>query len=203
MFTGIITDIGIIKKIEKKSHVHTFDIECSYNADEITLGASVACNGACLTVTNKIKSGSKSQLSFDLSPETLDKTIFNSAKEGDSINMERSLKMGDELGGHMVSGHVDTIAEVKDIIKNEDNWIVQFNLQNEFLKFVSDKGSVTINGVSLTVNKTYKDGFEVNIIPHTLKNTNFYLLQKNNKVNIEIDLISRYLSKLINPKFLL
>lgn len=202
MFTGIITDIGTIKKIEKKSHIHTFEIECNYNADEIALGASISCNGACLTVTKKEKNISIAQLWFDLSPETLEKTVFKYAAENDRINLERSLKLGDELGGHLVSGHVDTVANVKHIQKSEDNWIVKFDIDKEFIRFISEKGSVTISGVSLTVNKTNDCEFEVNIIPHTLKNTNFYLLKIGDKVNIEIDMISRYLSKLINPKFL-
>lgn len=197
MFTGIITNVGVIKKIEKKSHITTIEVECNYDSNSINLGASISCNGACLTVTKKKKNDSKAQLLFDLSPETIEKTNFKYAKKGDLINLERSLKIGDELGGHLVSGHVDTVTEVSNIKKDKDNWIVEFKIPKNYSRFISEKGSITINGVSLTINKTDKQNFSVNIIPHTLENTNFHLLKKGSIVNIEVDLISRYLSKLI------
>ncbi len=204
MFTGIITDVGVLKEIIKKPHIETFIIETNYNSDDINIGASIACNGCCLTVTKKEKiNNNKTLLWFDLSPESLNKTTYNKAKIGDLINLERSLKIGDELGGHLVTGHIDSKAKIIKIIKDKDNWIVQFKLNEaEFQKFISNKGSITINGTSLTINKIEGDIFEINIIPHTLANTNFNSLQENDEVNIEVDTISRYLSKLIKPEFL-
>lgn len=198
MFTGIITDIGNIEEIQKKPDVWTIIISSNFDIDKINIGASISCNGACLTVTQKEKENNRAKLWFDLSPETIEKTIFKSAKSGDKINLEQSLKLGDELGGHLVTGHIDTIAEVKNIEKNRENWVVKFTIeQKDFLKFIADKGSVTINGVSLTVNKVNDSDFEINIIPHTLNNTNLCDLKIGSKVNIEADLIARYLSRLI------
>ncbi|MDX1950078.1 MAG: riboflavin synthase [Rickettsiales bacterium] len=204
MFTGIITDVGILRDIIKKPHVETFIIETNFEFEPINLGASIACNGCCLTVTKKEKSSNnKTLLWFDLSPESLNKTTYRNAKTGDLINLEKSLKIGDELGGHLVTGHIDTKAKITKIIKDNDNWIMQFRLNEpEFQKFISNKGSITINGTSLTINKIENDIFEINIIPHTLANTNFHFLNENDEVNIEVDTISRYLSKLIKPEFL-
>jgi riboflavin synthase len=194
MFTGIITDIGTIKNIDRTEKTISFDIATNYKTKPIAIGASIACNGCCLTVVSK----TKTSLRFDLSPETLEKTNFKNVKIGDKINLEQSLKMGDELGGHLVSGHVDCLTTVKNINIVDGNWVIEFHLPKTYEKFVSNKGSVTINGVSLTVNKVEDESFFVNIIPHTLEKTNLSNLKIDDYINFEIDLLARYVERMIN-----
>jgi riboflavin synthase len=209
MFTGIITDIGKIAKLETHSSGQKITIQTAYDVSQIALGASIACNGACLTVieniSQKIDNQPQNFFVVDLSNETVQKTIFQFAKQGDELNLERALKLGDELGGHYVTGHVDCLAEVTKI--NIDagaadlaNWQIYFKTPANFAKFIAAKGSVTINGVALTVNGFEGQGedeaFWVNIIPHTLKHTNLYNLKAGSMVNFEIDLIARYLERL-------
>lgn len=193
MFTGIITDIGTIKNIDRTEKTISFDIATNYKTKPIAIGSSIACNGCCLTVVSK----TKNSLRFDLSPETLEKTNFKNVKIGDKINLEQSLKMGDELGGHLVSGHVDCLSLVKNINIIDGNWIIEFHLPQNYEKFVSTKGSVTINGVSLTINKVEAESFFVNIIPHTLQKTNLSNLKIGDYVNFEIDLLARYVERMI------
>lgn len=193
MFTGIITDLGEVQKLDKGSRSLRLSIKTRYNTGNIAIGASIACNGCCLTVIEK----SNNILVFDVSPETLDKTTLNSAKLGDLINLEQATKVGDELGGHLVTGHIDGVAEVVSIKEIENNWQIKFKLPANFKKYIAAKGSVTINGTSLTVNNVENDLFEVNIIPHTLEQTNLKLLKVGSKVNFEIDLIARYLERLL------
>jgi len=194
MFTGIITDIGTIKNIDRTEKTISFDITTNYKTKPISIGASIACNGCCLTVVSK----TKTSLRFDLSPETLEKTNFKNVKTGDKINLEQSLKMGDELGGHLVSGHVDCLTAVKNVDIVDGNWVVEFKLPNNYEKFVSTKGSVTINGVSLTINKVEDESFFVNIIPHTLEKTNLSNLKIGDYINFEIDLLARYVERMIS-----
>jgi riboflavin synthase len=196
MFTGIITDIGTIKNIDKTEKTISFDIATNYKTKPISIGASIACNGCCLTVVSK----TKTSLRFDLSPETLEKTNFKNVKTGDKINLEQSLKMGDELGGHLVSGHVDCLTAVKNIDIIDGNWVVEFKLPQNYEKFISTKGSVTINGVSLTINKVEDESFFVNIIPHTLEKTNLSNLKIGDYINFEIDLLARYVERMISNK---
>lgn len=193
MFTGIITDIGKIENIVKGKKTIRLTIKTKYQTSKIAIGASVSCNGCCLTVVKR----NKNSLEFDLSPETLEKTNLVNAKKGDLINLEQALKMGDELGGHIVSGHADCLAEVISVKEIDKNWVIKFKLPLTYKKYIAPKGSVTINGVSLTVNDVKDNIFGINIIPHTLDNTNLRLLKKASKVNIEIDLLARYLEKLI------
>lgn len=193
MFTGIITDQGIVQDIQKSSASLRVRIKTSYNVEKIAMGASISCNGCCLTVVEK----SGNILAFDVSPESLSKTILSELKAGDIINLEQATKVGDELGGHIVTGHIDGLAEV--ISKNEidGNWQIKFRAPSGFKKYIAAKGSVTLNGVSLTVNNVENDEFEVNIIPHTLEQTNLRMLKVGSKVNFEIDIIARYLERLI------
>lgn len=188
MFTGIITDIG--KVIEPGAK---FVIRTAYDTEKIALGASISCNGCCLTVVS-IK---ENLLEFDLSPETLEKTNLSGLKAGEDINLEQALKVGDELGGHIVSGHIDGISEVVAIKASTENKQIKFKFPLSFGKYIVPKGSVTLNGVSLTVNTVENDIFEVNIIPHTLLKTNLKDLKVGSNVNFEIDTIARYLEKLI------
>lgn len=193
MFTGIITDIGEVKRLEKLEHITKIWLSTNYDLSDITIGASIACNGCCLTVVSK----EDDLLEFDISPESLYKTNFSEVKIGSKINLERPLKFSDELGGHIVTGHVDALAEVVFVNMHKDNWHVRIKIPREYSKFIAQKGSVTLNGVSLTVNDVENNEFEINIIPHTLRNTNLGEIVLGSKLNFEVDLLARYVSKQI------
>ena len=199
MFTGIISHVG---KIESITQIKDWEISISiidYDSSSIAssfhsliLGASVACSGICLT----LKKIENNFFFFDVSHETANKTNFLSWKVGYLINIERSLKVGDEIGGHFVYGHVDTTAIVKSIDEIKGSYKISFLMSGNFRKFIAQKGSVTIDGVSLTVNKTKQNIFYVNIIPFTWSHTCFRSYKKGSIVNIEIDILARYLEKL-------
>ena len=192
MFTGIVSDIGKVEKFQRVGSVWQLVLKTDYNTSEIKLGSSICCNGACLTVTKT----ENNLLYFDLSPETIDKTNFSYVSEGDEINLERSLKVGDELGGHFVTGHVDEIAKIAEIDKDDENWVVKVKCPHKFRQYIAPKGSVTLNGVSLTVNDVADDIFLLNIIPHTLKHTNLKNIVKGSKLNMEIDILARYIERI-------
>jgi riboflavin synthase len=196
MFTGIITDLGKILKItdnQTKDLIIDIELLKITNNRNFDIGCSISCNGICLTLIKK----QSNILSFQVSQETKNKTTITNWKIGDLINIEFALRVGDELGGHMVLGHIDCVTKIDDIKPNQESWIFSINTPKEINKHISKKGSVTINGTSLTINNISNNQFDVNIIPHTYKNTNFHKLQKDDLVNIEIDMISRYLEKLI------
>jgi riboflavin synthase len=192
MFNGIIYNNAKVEKISggKKSSEITLKTNLFFKNTEV--GSSLCCNGTCLTITN-VK---KNLISFYLSKETLNKTNFNSIKIGNVINIEKSLTYGNKISGHYVQGHTDTTGTVVNIAILNKTWIVTFGLQKKFQKYLIEKGSIAINGVSLTISKIKKNRFEINIIPHTLRLTNLIKLKKNDKVNIEFDIFSKYLFKL-------
>jgi len=192
MFTGIINHLGIIKNIQNQGY-RLFEIGIENFTSDLAIGASVACSGVCLTVISK----TSDSFSVQVSNETLDRTTLANWQPGKKINLERALKLGDELGGHLVSGHVDTVGELKDITQIEQSHKLTFAIPSEFAKFVAEKGSITIDGVSLTVNQVENNLFAVNIIPHTFQETTLGQLQIGDKVNLEIDLIARYLARLV------
>ena len=199
MFTGIVSHIG---KVENISHPNDWELsisvqkslqsEHSFNFDKLIIGASIACSGICLT----LKKISDNVLFFDVSDETASKTNFLNWKIGAIVNLEKSLKVGDELGGHFVYGHVDTTSKVRSIEKINGSYKILFYVQDQFMKYFSPKGSVSIDGVSLTVNEVYSDTFSVNIIPHTWAYTSFLNFKIGTVVNIEIDILARYLERL-------
>lgn len=200
MFTGIITHQATLKEIiisQKK------DVKIFLNLPKILLkrtlkiGCSICCNGICLTLISQKKIKDDIVLEFEASKETCRKTTVKNWQIGQKINLELSMQLNDEFGGHLVSGHVDGISKVINIKAVKNSWCLDFSIPHGLNKFIADKGSVTINGTSLTVNHCNKDLFSVNIISHTMKMTNFGDLKIGNQVNIEIDLIARYLSKLI------
>ncbi len=196
MFTGIVTDLGEVRAIEERGD-RRFVIQTHYPLEEIAIGASIACSGACLTVVEK---GAET-LSFDVSAETLSRTTLGTWRVGDKVNLERSLALGAELGGHLVSGHVDATGRVESRAQEGDSWRFAFLAPPEIGRFLAEKGSVAVDGVSLTVNEVSDraDGttlFGVNIIPHTLEVTSFQRLEAGHAVNLEIDLIARYLARL-------
>ena len=195
MFTGIVTDIGQIEHIEHRGDLRV-KISCSYAVDQIPLGASICCSGACLTVVSK----GKNWFCVDVSKATLDATILGSWKKGTSINLEQSLKLGEELGGHLVTGHVDGVADLVEREEVGGSWKLRFKAPDALKDFIAEKGSITLNGVSLTVNEVFNNVFTVNIIPHTWDFTTFKNLNVGSKVNIEIDIIARYVARLMKKR---
>ena len=192
MFTGIITDIGKIESILPINGDIKVTIKTSYDISSIDIGASIACSGVCLTVVEK----KQNLLSFDISKETLSCSNLSLWKKGQGVNLERSLKLGDELGGHMVLGHVDSVAEIINIEEVDASKKITFRCGNDLKKFIAFKGSVTLNGVSLTVNEVNDTDFSVNIIPHTMEKTTFKDCYVGEKINLEVDLMARYVSRL-------
>ncbi|WP_138379892.1 riboflavin synthase [Luteithermobacter gelatinilyticus] len=196
MFTGIVTDIGRVRAIEHKGDTHMV-IETAYDTHSIDIGASIACSGVCLTVVDK----GEDWFSVDVSAETLSRTVLGDWAPGSRINLERALKVGDELGGHIVTGHVDAVGEVISRKPDGESLRLQVSIPEALAKFVAEKGSITINGVSLTVNEVTKDEqdrhlFGVNIIPHTQEKTTFNEIRAGDRVNLEIDILARYVARM-------
>jgi riboflavin synthase len=191
MFTGIITDIGTITHIEKRGDTR-FTIETAYPTATIDIGASIACNGCCLTVIEK---GNNSFV-MEVSAETLSKTTLGDWRVNTRINLERSLKLGDEMGGHIVSGHVDGIATITSIKQDGDSKRFTFEVPEAIAKFIAPKGSVALDGTSLTVNEVNGNTFGVNIIPHTQAVTTWGHAREGDRLNIEIDMLARYVARL-------
>ena len=196
MFTGIITDLGHITQVEAPvagAPDRRFRVATRYVMAEVAMGASIACNGCCLTVMEK----GPDWFAVDVSAETLSKTTLGTWAVGTKINLERSLKAGDELGGHIVSGHVDGVVEV--IAMQNEGGSKRYSLKppSALMKFVAPKGSVTLDGVSLTVNEVGAKTFGVNIIPHTQAQTTFGSLKSGDSLNMEIDVLARYVARLL------
>jgi len=200
MFTGIITDVGEIAKIEKIKDTRA-KILCTYNLSEVELGASICCDGVCLTITDYGITEDKNWFSVDISSETISKTIIGDKdfgwKAGRKVNLERSLKLGDELGGHIVTGHIDGTGSIEKIIEIEGSTKVTFQTNKSLAKFIAEKGSVTLNGTSLTVNHVEASSFDINFIPHTKDNTTWKKMRIGEKVNIEIDILARYVDRIL------
>lgn len=191
MFTGIVSDIGAVRDISGEGDLR-FEITTSYDTSSIDIGASISCSGACLTV---IETGAD-WFAVQVSPETLDKTTASDWTVGMPLNLERALRMGDELGGHIVTGHVDGIGTVKSVTEVAESWVVAFEAPAELAQFIAHKGSITIDGVSLTVNNVEGAVFEINIIPHTQHVTTLGKLAPGVRVNLEIDVLARYVARL-------
>ena len=198
MFSGIIYNQGIVKDIKKSKRYSkgslVLEISSNIKFNKKDIGESVCCDGVCLTL---IRIQKKSFL-FYLSKETIDRSIFKKVKIGNRINIEKSIFYGQKISGHYVQGHVDTTAKVKFVKIIGKFWIVEFKISNNFMKYIVEKASISINGVSLTISKITKSGFQVTVIPHTLKLTNLINLKKGRFVNIEFDIFSKYLLKLGN-----
>ena len=191
MFTGLITHLGQISSLEKKGDWR-FVIDAK-DFGQAVIGASIACSGVCLTVIESWPD----RFAVQVSAESLSKTNLGQAKVDDVLNLEKSLRVGDELGGHFVSGHVDACAGIKDIQAVGDSHVLTIELPQGLQKMLVKKGSVTLNGVSLTVNDVMADAFSVNIIPHTWQVTNLGQMKKNDLLNLEIDVLARYIARQI------
>ena len=196
MFTGIVTDIGTIDSIEQRGDLRA-KISCTYNTDNIDLGASISCGGVCLTVVDK----GTDWFAVDISAETISCTAQGQFSEGRRINLERALKVGDELGGHIVAGHVDGVGEVVSVEETGDSHTVKIRVAADLAPYIAAKGSITVDGVSLTVNEVSDNPetgtiFSLNIIPHTASVTTLGELESGRAVNLEIDVLARYLSRM-------
>lgn len=195
MFTGIVTDLGALRAIEPLAD-QRFVFDTGYATDEIAIGASIACSGACLTVVEK----GEGWFAVDVSGETLSKTTLGEWTVGTPVNFERALCIGDELGGHLVSGHVDGLAEVVSREPEQGSLRFGFEAPEELAKFIAPKGSVALDGVSLTVNEVDGRHFGVNLIPHTAAATTLGAKQPGDRVNLEIDQIARYVHRLLDGR---
>ena len=193
MFNGIIKNTGIISKIYKKNNNCTLIIISRMKFTKNEIGTSISCSGACLTV----EKFNKNLITFYVSKETLNKTFFKSLKKGDIINLEKSLKYGQRISGHFVQGHVDTTSSVKKIYFLGKSCIINFKLSSKYRKYILPKGSIAINGVSITIAKILRDGFKISIIPHTLKLTNLIYLKEQDVVNVEFDILGKYIKRVI------
>jgi riboflavin synthase len=196
MFTGLIETIGKVRRLDRSGNGARLVLESTLDPAEIVLGESIAINGSCLTVSaidGKL-------LAFDVSPETMERTVIADCSPGTAVNMERALRLSDRLGGHIVSGHVDCVARVKDMRELSGNLRYDFILPPEFIRYVVPKGSIAVDGISLTVNEVGQNGFSVMIIPHTAGHTTLPSRRSGDRVNIETDIIGKYVERLLGGR---
>ena len=191
MFTGIITDIGSLVARQDGR----FTIRCRYPAEGIAIGASIACDGACLTATEVAPADSGSVFTVDISNETLSRTTLGEWKPGQGINLERALRAGDELGGHIVAGHVDGVGRILDVRADGSSRRLTVEAPRELAGYLAPKGSVALDGISLTVNEVEKNRFGINIVPHTLTHTTLGAKKPGDRVNLEADVLARYVAR--------
>lgn len=191
MFTGIVTDIGRVRAVTDTERARRFEVETSYDLDTVDLGASISHAGCCLTVVEK----GPGWFAVEVSDETLSRTTLGDWAKDARINLERAARLGDELGGHIVSGHVDGVGEVISVELAGGSRKLTIRAPRPLHRYIAEKGSITIEGVSLTVNGAADDLFEVNIIPHTLEVTTLGGLEPGSRVNLEIDMLARYLAR--------
>jgi riboflavin synthase len=199
MFTGIVTDVGTVRSAEQRGDLRLV-IETGYDMDSVELGASIACSGACLTVVDK----GGDWFAVDVSGETVSKTAVDQWREGARLNLERPLRLGDEIGGHIVTGHVDTVGEVVEVTTEGDSKRVDIGVPRALGPMVAAKGSVAIDGVSMTVNEVRdSDGgthFSVNVIPHTAQHTTLGELAPGKQLNVEVDVLARYIDRMLTAR---
>src|SRR5215813_3332844 len=198
MFTGIVTDIGEVVAVEPRAEgLSRLKIACRYDPDTIDIGASIACSGVCLTVVARGRDGNRAWFAADAAAETLRVTTVSGWGRGARLNLERALKVGDELGGHIVAGHADGLATVVAREDLTDMARLSFYAPAELARFIAPKGSVALDGVSLTVNDVTDDTFSVLLIPHTLSVTTFGTLKPGDQLNLEVDVMARYAARLM------
>jgi riboflavin synthase len=196
MFTGIIKDMGEVIAITEGARSRRLQIRTSFPLENIAIGASVACDGCCLTVVEK----GADWLAFDAAAETLAKTTVGGWREGTRVNLEISLRMGDEMGGHMVSGHVDGLGTVESVTADGDAWRIKIRVPDALAPYIAPKGSVALNGISLTVNEVEGASFGVCIIPHTWQVTNISRWPPGTKINLEVDMLARYVARILGKE---
>ncbi len=195
MFTGLIETVGTIQALSKRGNYLTLTIKSKFDTETIKIGESIACDGTCLTVIKK----EKAVFTVEASQESIQKTILSEYRSGTTINLERALQVGDRMGGHFVSGHIDDKGIVDSVNKIGDSTEIAVRFNTKFDLLIVEKGSIAINGISLTVNKVSSGWFNVNIIPHTIKETTLKDLNSGSLVNLEFDLIGKYILKSHNP----
>jgi riboflavin synthase len=191
MFTGIVTDIGKVRSVQQTDRDRRYEIETAYDLAGVDIGASISHAGCCLTVVQK---GDR-WFAVEVSGETLDKTTLGQWQAGDPVNLERAARLGDELGGHIVSGHVDGVGEVVSVTPEGGSRRIRIRAPAPLHRFIAPKGSITVEGVSLTVNEVEGEVFGVNIIPHTWEVTTLGRLEAGSRVNLEIDILARYMAR--------
>jgi riboflavin synthase len=196
MFTGIITDVGKVRSVKETDRDRRFEIETGFDLATVDIGASISHAGCCLTVVEK----GDHWFAVEVSAETLSKTTLDAWEAGGKINLERAAKLGDELGGHIVSGHVDGVGEVVSVTEEGGSHRVQIRAPRPLHRFIAPKGSITVEGVSLTVNEVEDDVFGVNLIPHTWEVTTLGELKPGARVNLEIDMLARYLARFLETQ---
>ena len=194
MFTGIIEELGLIKKIRTKSSGLQFSISAKEIMDDLKIGDSLSINGVCLTVIQY----SAGLLTFDLVSETLEQSNLGDLNEGDSVNLERALKVDGRFGGHIIQGHVETVGVILDKQSEKDNIILSVGLDPEWMRFCIPKGSIALDGISLTISRIEANIIEVSLIPHTLKNTTLGMKNKSDTLNVETDIIGKYVDRLLS-----
>ena len=192
MFTGIVSDVGTVRKAEQRGDLR-LTISTNYNLSTVELGASIACSGVCLTVVDK----GSDWFAVDVSAETVSRTAADRWREGARLNLERSLRLGDELGGHIVTGHVDAVGEVVDVSPDGDSQRISLSVPKALAPMIAAKGSIALDGVSLTVNEVGEAEFTANIIPHTAQHTTLGALQPGQQLNVEIDVLARYVGRML------
>ena len=199
MFTGIVTDVGTVRKVEQRGDLRLV-IATGYDMDSVELGASIACSGACLTVVDK----GDDWFAVDISGETVSKTATDHWREGARLNLERSLRLGDEIGGHIVTGHVDAVGDVVDVAPEGDSKRVMISVPRALGPMIAAKGSVALDGASMTVNDVRDAGdstlFSVNVIPHTGQHTTLGELAPGRQVNVEVDVLARYIDRMLGAR---
>lgn len=200
MFTGIVTDIGTVARADQRSDLR-LTIRCGYDMATVDLGASICCSGVCLTVVDK----GEDWFAVDLSTETLSRTANDLWKEGSRLNLERSLRVGDELGGHFVTGHVDCVGDIAEVCPEGGSTRIGVSVPPDYAALVAPKGSIALNGVSLTVNDVREsdDGathFSVNIIPHTAEHTTLGSMGAGEQLNVEVDVLARYIDRMLSAR---
>ncbi|HZT25668.1 MAG TPA: riboflavin synthase [Pseudolabrys sp.] len=201
MFTGIVTDVGEVRSVAQRAdNLHRITVACSYRRAELVEGASIACGGVCLTIVGAGEEGGRAWFAVDASAETLRLTTTSRWRHGSKINLERPLKLGAELGGHLVQGHVDGLATVVAREDLTDMARLVLRAPNGVARFIAPKGSVALDGVSLTVNAVERETFSVLIIPHTLKVTTLGEIGKGDDLNLEVDIMARYAARLMETK---
>ena len=193
MFTGIITDIGTVTRVDDTRGDKRFEIQTAWDMTDVPMGASIACSGCCLTVVAK----TKNSFTVDVSAESISKTNLGTWVEGTKINLESSLKFGDELGGHLVSGHVDGLATLVSVTPDGDSYRLKVRAPEQLKQFVAQKGSIALNGISLTVNEVDDDIFGINIIPHTWQVTTMGQIKAGDQINMEVDMLARYVARIL------
>ena len=198
MFTGLVTDVGTVRSVEDRNGLRRFEVESRYKMEDIALGASIMHSGVCLTVVDMGQGERGAWFATEAVPETLSKTILGDWTVGSHVNLEQSLKLGDELGGHFVFGHVDGVGQVVSVAPEGESWRLTIRPPEGIARYFATKGSAAVNGVSLTVAEALPNGdFELAIIPHTWEVTTLNQLQPGSSVNLEIDMLARYVARMI------